>query len=57
MAILKQCTNMTLKVKSTYTLQVDKKLEKKADKVNIEAMHNNLILACNKKIVGRGGKA
>jgi hypothetical protein len=48
---------MTLKVKSTYTLQVEKKLEKKADKINIEAMHNNLILACNKKIVGRGGKA
>ncbi|WP_158544419.1 hypothetical protein [Pedobacter miscanthi] len=57
MAILKQCTNMTLKVNSTYSLQVENKLEKKADKVNIEAMHNNLILACNKKIVGRGGKA
>jgi hypothetical protein len=48
---------MTLKVNCTYSLQVDNKLEKKADKVNIEAMHNNLVLACNKKIVGRGGKA
>jgi hypothetical protein len=57
MAILKRCTNMTLKVNCTYSLQVDNKLEKKADKVNIEAMHNNLVLACNKKIVGRGGKA
>jgi len=56
MAILKRCTNMTLKVNATYSLQVYNKLEKKADKVNIEAMHNNLVLACNKKIVGRGGK-
>lgn len=48
---------MTLTVNSTYTLQVDQKLEKQADKVNIEAMHNNLVLACNKRIVGRGGKA
>jgi hypothetical protein len=56
MAILKRCVNMTLKVNDTYTLQVDNKLEKKADKVNIEAKYNNLVLACNKKIVGRGGK-
>lgn len=56
MAILKRCTNMTLKVNSTYSLQVDHKLEKKADKINIEAKYNNLVLACNKKIVGRGGK-
>jgi len=47
---------MTLKVNDTYTLQVDHKLEKKADKINIEAKYNNLVLACNKKIVGRGGK-
>jgi len=57
MAILKNATNMTIKVAGTYTLEVEKNLEKQADKVNVEAIHDNLVLACNKRIVGRGGKA
>ncbi|WP_443943847.1 hypothetical protein ACJVDH_13055 [Pedobacter sp. AW1-32] len=57
MAILKNATNMTIIVAATYTLEVEKNLEKQADKVNVEAIHNNLVLACNKRIVGRGGKA
>ncbi|MCX2451703.1 hypothetical protein OQX61_10565 [Pedobacter sp. PLR] len=56
MAIIKRSKNMTIKVSADYVLRVEKKLEKVADQVNIEAAHNNLTLACNKKIVGRGNK-
>lgn len=56
MAIIKRSKNMTIEVSADYVLRVEKKLEKVADQVNIEAAQHNLILACNKKIVGRGNK-
>lgn len=57
MAINKRANNMTITVHTAYHLQVDKKLQKLADQVNIEAFQNNLVLACNKKIIGRGNKS
>lgn len=57
MAILKQSKNMFVNVKSDYNLQVGKKLEKIASKLNVEAMKGNLTLASNKKIVTDGNKS
>lgn len=56
MAIVKQSNNMRIKVHSDYSMVVGRKTEKIADKLNIEAMYNNLVLASNKKIVGEGNK-
>ena len=56
MAIRKQAKNMIITVATDYNLVVDKKLLKTSDKMNVEAMANNLVLACNKKIVSHGNK-
>ncbi|MFC1222429.1 hypothetical protein ACFE6N_01395 [Pedobacter sp. BG31] len=56
MGIIKQSNNMRIKVNSDYSMVVGLKTEKIADKLNIEAMYNNLVLASNKKIVGEGNK-
>lgn len=47
---------MTITVKSDYNLTVGGKLEKIADKINVEAKKENLVLASNKKIISRGNK-
>jgi hypothetical protein len=56
MAIIKQAKNITIIVKSDYNLTVGGKLEKIAEKINVEAKKGNLILASNKKIVSDGNK-
>lgn len=56
MAILKQAKNIKIDVIQKYQLQVGNKLEKIADKINIEATDKNLILASIKKIVSSGNK-
>ncbi len=56
MAIRKTAKNMTIMVKSDYNLTVGGKLEKIAEKINVEAKKGNLILASNKKIVSTGNK-
>lgn len=53
MAIRKQAKNMTITVKSEYNLTVGGKLEKIAEKINVEAKKGNLILASNKKIISK----
>lgn len=57
MAIHKQATNIIITVKSEYDLQVGGKLEKIANKLNVEARKGNLVLASNKKIVSDGNKS
>lgn len=47
---------MKIKVRSDYNLVVGQKAEKIADKLNVEAMYQNLVLASNKQIVGQGNK-
>lgn len=56
MAIIKQAKNIKIKVQSDYNLQVKGKIQKVADRVNIEATSSDLVLASNKKVVGQGGK-
>lgn len=56
MAIRKTAKNITITVKDTYSLTVGNKLEKIAQKVNVEATKENMVLASNKKIVSRGNK-
>jgi hypothetical protein len=56
MAIIKQAKNMTITVKNEYILTVGGKLEKIANKMNVEATHDNLTLISNKKIVSHGNK-
>lgn len=56
MAIRKTAKNMIVTVATDYNLVVDKKLQKTSDKMNVEALAKNLILACNKKIVSDGNK-
>lgn len=56
MAITKQSNNMKIKVRSDYSMVVGQKSEKIADKLNVEAIYNNLVMASNKKIVGEGNK-
>ena len=56
MAIRKSAKNITIEVKDSYKLFVGGKLEKIADKINVEAQDGNLVLASNKKIVSHGNK-
>lgn len=56
MAIKKTAKNMIIIVANDYNLVVEKKIEKIAGKLNVEAMAENLILASNKKIVSHGNK-
>ncbi|GAA4180169.1 MULTISPECIES: hypothetical protein [Sphingobacterium] len=56
MAILKQAANIKIRVQSDYNLEVAGKVQKLADKLNVEAREGNLVLACNKVIHGRGNK-
>jgi hypothetical protein len=56
MAITKQAKNITIEVKDKYQLYVGGKLEKIADKINMEATDGNLTLNCNKKIIINGDK-
>jgi hypothetical protein len=57
MAINKQGKNITIIVQNEYDLQVGDKLEKIANKLNVEATKGNLVLASNKKIVSDGNKS
>ncbi|MET3036298.1 hypothetical protein ABXT08_09365 [Chryseobacterium sp. NRRL B-14859] len=56
MAIIKTATNISIKVNDSYHLSVGKKVEKIAQKINVEARNENLILASNKKIISQGNK-
>ncbi|SFN09625.1 MULTISPECIES: hypothetical protein [Chryseobacterium] len=56
MAIIKTAKNIQIKVNDTYHLNVGKKVEKIAQKINVEAQKNNLVLASNKKIMSHGNK-
>ena len=56
MAIIKKAKNMTIIVNNNYNLNVGGKLEKIAEKINVEATEKNLVLASNKKIVSEGKK-
>ena len=56
MAIRKTAKNIIIEVKSDYNLSVGGKLEKIAEKINVEAKKENLILSSNKKIVSRWNK-
>ena len=49
MAIRKTAKNMTIIVNNDYNLTVGGKLEKIADKINVEATEKNLILTSNRK--------
>ena len=53
MAIIKNAKNMTIIVNNNYNLNVGGKLEKIAEKINVEATKGNLVLASNKKIVSK----
>ncbi|MGE8431760.1 hypothetical protein SAMN05421768_102382 [Chryseobacterium joostei] len=54
MAIIKKASNILITVKDTYQLNVGKKAEKRAQKINVEAQKQNLVLASNKKIMSHG---
>jgi UDP-2,3-diacylglucosamine pyrophosphatase LpxH len=56
MAITKQAKNINILVKGDYNLIVGGKLEKVANKMNIEATNGNLTLISNKKIIIHGDK-
>ncbi|CEJ71362.1 MULTISPECIES: hypothetical protein [Chryseobacterium] len=56
MAIIKTAKNIQIKVTDSYHLSVGKKVEKIAQKINVEAQKNNLVLASNKKIMSHGNK-
>lgn len=56
MAITKQAKNIKIKITDTYLLNVGGKLEKKANKLNLEATNDNLNLASGKKIIINGEK-
>lgn len=56
MAIRKTAKNIIIEVKSDYNLSVGGKLEKIAEKINVEAKKGNLVLSSNKKIVSDGNK-
>ena len=57
MAIRKTATNIRITVHDAYHLNVGKKVEKIAQKINEEAKSENLILASVKKIVSQGSKS
>lgn len=56
MAIRKQARNIKIKVTDTYLLNVGGKLEKNANKLNLEATNENLNLASGKKTIINGEK-
>ena len=56
MAIRKTAKNISIMVYNDYNLTVGGKLEKIAEKINIEAVSENLILSSNKKIISKGKK-
>ena len=56
MAIRKNAKNMTIIVTNDYNLYVGGKLEKIAEKINVEATKENMVLASNKKIIADGNK-
>ncbi|MCJ7932869.1 MAG: hypothetical protein MUW56_04365 [Chryseobacterium sp.] len=56
MAIIKTATNILITVKDSYQMNVGKKVEKIAKKINVEAQKENLVLASNKKIMSHGNK-
>lgn len=56
MAIRKNAKNISIKVHNKYNLTVGGKLEKLAEKINVEATNENLVLSSNKKITSNGGK-
>jgi hypothetical protein len=56
MGILKQAKIMTITVTEDYTLMVEGKLEKTAQKMNIESTKEILVFNSNKKIVSHGNK-
>ncbi|WP_160138825.1 hypothetical protein [Chryseobacterium sp. c4a] len=53
MAIRKSAKNITIEVKESYHLTVGNKVEKIAEKINVEATGGNLTLASNRKIVSK----
>ena len=53
MAIRKTAKNIIIEVKSDYNLSVGGKLEKIAEKINVEAKKGNLVLVSNKKIISK----
>ncbi|MDN3693882.1 hypothetical protein QWZ06_17125 [Chryseobacterium tructae] len=53
MAIRKTAKNISIEVKDSYHLTVGNKVEKIAEKINVEATRDNLTLASNKKIVSK----
>lgn len=53
MAIRKNAKNITITVKGEYNLIVGGKLEKIAEKMNVEATKENIVLASNKKIISK----
>ncbi|MCA5003714.1 hypothetical protein [Sphingobacterium bovistauri] len=55
MAIIKRATNIKIEVQGEYNLQVGGKVEKIANKINIQTTCANLVLASNKKVVVQGG--
>lgn len=56
MAIRKTAKNISIMVYNDYNLTVGGKLEKIAEKINVEAVSENLILSSNKKIISKGKK-
>jgi hypothetical protein len=56
MGIIKQAKNRTITVTEDYTLMVGGKLEKTAQKMNIESTKENIVFNSNKKIVSHGNK-
>ncbi|WP_431241978.1 hypothetical protein ACQ9BO_18780 [Flavobacterium sp. P21] len=56
MTITKRAKNIQVKVIDAYQLIVGGKLEKNANKLNIEATKGDLNLVCGKKLIIRGEK-
>lgn len=56
MAIIKTATNIHIKVKDSYHLNVGTKVQKIAKKINVEAKSENLVLGSMKKIISEGYK-
>ncbi|WP_281234442.1 hypothetical protein [Flavobacterium gelatinilyticum] len=54
MAITKQANKIIIKVIDVYQLNVGGKLEKNANKMNFEAVKDNLNLVSEKKIIAHG---
>lgn len=56
MALVKQAKQVTITVNNAYNLKVGGKMEKIANKINVEAISSALTLTSNKKIVSNGNK-